>query len=106
MLLGFFTEEAYDRLLDAVDENKDKYLEPDNWVASYFGPGVEWCGTSSQQVNKFTPYCPDVKDKSESDLTNAIKLYEKCGFKLIGERKNFYSKPTEDALIYTYYLEE
>ena len=37
---------------------------------------------------------------------NAIKLYEKCGFKLIGERKNFYSKPTEDALIYTYYLED
>ncbi len=36
---------------------------------------------------------------------NAIKLYEKCGFKLIGERKNFYSKPTEDALIYTYYFE-
>ncbi len=35
---------------------------------------------------------------------NAIKLYEKCGFKLIGERKNFYSKPTEDALIYTYYI--
>ena len=37
---------------------------------------------------------------------NAIKLYEKCGLKLIGERKNFYSKPTEDALIYTYYIEE
>lgn len=37
---------------------------------------------------------------------NAIALYEKCGFKLIGERKNFYSKPTEDALIYTYYIEE
>ncbi len=36
----------------------------------------------------------------------AISLYEKCGFKLIGERKNFYSKPTEDALIYTYYIEE
>ena len=36
---------------------------------------------------------------------NAIVLYEKCGFKLIGERKNFYSKPTEDALIYTYYFE-
>ena len=36
---------------------------------------------------------------------NAIKLYEKCGFKKIGERKNFYSKPTENAYIYTYYLE-
>lgn len=37
---------------------------------------------------------------------NAIALYEKCGFKKIGERKNFYSKPTEDALIYTLYLKE
>ena len=36
---------------------------------------------------------------------NAIKLYEKCGFKKIGERKNFYSKPIENAYIYTYYLE-
>ena len=31
----------------------------------------------------------------------AINLYEKCGFKKAGERKNFYSAPTEDALIYT-----
>lgn len=36
---------------------------------------------------------------------NAISLYEKCGFKNVGERKNFYSKPTEDAIIYNYYLE-
>lgn len=33
--------------------------------------------------------------------TNAIKLYEKCGFEKAGERKNFYSDPTEDAYIYT-----
>ncbi len=37
---------------------------------------------------------------------NAISLYEKCKFKKIGERKNFYSKPAEDALIYTYYIED
>ena len=37
---------------------------------------------------------------------NAINLYEKCGFKKIGERKSFYSKPTENAIIYTYYIEE
>lgn len=37
---------------------------------------------------------------------NAIALYESCGFKKVGERKNFYSKPTEDALIYTLYLKE
>lgn len=37
---------------------------------------------------------------------NAIALYEKCGFKMVGERKNFYSKPTENGLIYTLYLKE
>ncbi len=37
---------------------------------------------------------------------NAISLYEKCKFKQVGERKDFYSKPTENALIYTYYIEE
>ncbi len=36
----------------------------------------------------------------------AIRLYEKCGFKRAGERKNFYSKPTENAWIYTLILKE
>lgn len=44
----------------------------------------------------------EVRESNEK----AISLYEKCGFRKIGERKNFYSKPTENALIYTYYLEE
>ncbi len=43
----------------------------------------------------------EVRESNEK----AIKLYEKCGFKKIGERKNFYSKPTENGLIYTYYIE-
>ena len=30
----------------------------------------------------------------------AISLYEKLGFELIGTRKNFYSNPKENALIY------
>lgn len=37
---------------------------------------------------------------------NAIALYKKCGFQRVGERKSFYSKPTEDGLIYTLYLKE
>lgn len=32
--------------------------------------------------------------------TPAIKLYEKENFEQIGERKNFYSKPTEDAILF------
>lgn len=31
----------------------------------------------------------------------AIKLYEKYGFKVMGERKNFYECPTENALVMT-----
>lgn len=34
----------------------------------------------------------------------AISLYEKCGFEKVGERKNFYSSPTENALIMTKYF--
>ena len=35
----------------------------------------------------------------------AISLYESCGFEKIGERKNFYTSPTENALIMTKYFE-
>ena len=31
--------------------------------------------------------------------TKAISLYEKCGFKKISHRKNYYQSPTEDAII-------
>ena len=36
----------------------------------------------------------------------AITLYEKAGFSLVGKRKNFYSFPREDALLYNYYIEQ
>ncbi len=32
----------------------------------------------------------------------AISLYEKCGFEIVGIRKNYYSKPVEDALLMNY----
>lgn len=32
----------------------------------------------------------------------AIGLYEKCGFEKIGERKNFYDAPKEDAVLYKF----
>ena len=35
---------------------------------------------------------------------NAISLYEKCGFEKVGERRNFYEKPIEDAILMTYYI--
>lgn len=35
---------------------------------------------------------------------SAINLYKNAGFETVGERKNFYSSPNEDALLMTYYL--
>jgi ribosomal-protein-alanine N-acetyltransferase len=35
----------------------------------------------------------------------AIALYEKAGFTLVGQRKNFYTLPREDALLYNYYID-
>ena len=42
---------------------------------------------------------PCVLEVRESNAP-AIKLYEGFGFELLGKRKNFYSNPTEAALIY------
>ena len=36
----------------------------------------------------------------------AIALYEKCGFAAVGRRKNYYEKPTEDAILMTRLLEK
>lgn len=35
-----------------------------------------------------------------SNNRNAIKLYEKCNFKNISIRRNYYKDPTDDAIIY------
>ena len=35
----------------------------------------------------------------------ALALYEKCGYRIVGRRKNYYEKPTEDALLMTLTLE-
>ncbi len=36
----------------------------------------------------------------------AIELYKKQGYNIVGQRKNFYSNPTEDAYIMTKYLKD
>ena len=32
--------------------------------------------------------------------TPAIKLYERAGFRLVGRRRNYYTSPVEDGLVY------
>ena len=35
----------------------------------------------------------------------ALALYESCGYRVAGRRKNYYEKPTEDAILMTLTLE-
>lgn len=37
---------------------------------------------------------------------SAISIYEKSGFQKVGERKKFYEKPVEDAILMTKYMEK
>lgn len=50
---------------------------------------------SDMAKNGFTSMTLEVRKSNES----AIYLYESLGFKNEGVRKNFYEKPTEDAII-------
>ena len=59
-------------------------------------------------TNMIAEMIKQAKFKDVTDITlevretnvPAIRLYEKLGFKEEGIRKNFYEKPTEDALIF------
>ncbi len=64
-------------------------------------------GVGERLVQAFLDKLPDEVETiglevRESNL-GAIALYEKCGFEKVGLRKNFYSEPRENALLYTKY---
>ncbi len=50
------------------------------------------------ELRQLKPYVNITLEVRESN-TAAIKLYEKFGFKIIGQRIGYYEKPHEDALI-------
>ncbi len=72
-------------------------------------PDYRGCGAGTALLNTAVEFCKETGIVSlslevrKSNLT-AIKIYEKAGFAAVGSRKNFYSKPTEDAVIYTVYF--
>lgn len=51
---------------------------------------------------KIASYTLEVRESNE----RAIRFYESFGFQRIGMRKNYYSKPIEDAFLYQLQLEE
>lgn len=65
------------------------------------------CGIGKALIERVLDYC---KAQAVSTLTlevresnrSAISLYAKCGFEKVGIRKNFYTKPSENAIIMAY----
>lgn len=67
-------------------------------LPEYRKQGIAESLISEQMKNKMSFITLEVR---ESNLP-AISLYTKCGFKNVGIRPNFYSAPTENAIIMTY----
>lgn len=53
------------------------------------------------QKNAFDRGCEFVTLEVRKSNENAISLYKKIGYQTVGERKNFYTNPTENAVIMT-----
>lgn len=79
MQLGFFTEEAYDKLVNDISANAEKYITDGEWLNEYFGSN-DYYKISTVEVDKFTPsYVPGKKDdaqKSLDDLVNTRLVYD------------------------------
>ena len=80
MLLGYFSEEAYDSLLQDISTNADKYSSDADWLSEYFEGKSDFFQTSSVEMNMFTPqYTPGKKtdeQKTHEDLINTQLLYD------------------------------
>ena len=64
-------------------------------------PEMRRCGVASKLLEKLLDAAKDMPVVLEVRKSNdaAITLYEKYGFSKIGERKNFYHSPVENAII-------
>lgn len=80
MLLGYFTEEAYDNLLHDIPQNSEYYAGDEDWLPLYFGGQEGFFKNSTVDVSVFTPtYTPGKKDdaqKTQEDLVNTRILYD------------------------------
>ena len=58
------------------------------------------------QNDAFLRGCSFITLEVRKSNRNAVALYKKLGYNTVGERKNFYTNPSEDALIMTLYKDD
>lgn len=64
------------------------------------------CGVGESLIKQMTGEaeklgCEFITLEVREHNTAARRLYEKCGFAVVGQRKEFYRAPTENAVLYT-----
>ena len=68
MQLGFFTEESYEKLVNDISANAEKYMTDGEWLTEYFGNN-DYYKISTVEVDRFTPsYAPGKKDDAQKSL--------------------------------------
>ena len=98
---------AVDEETNAVAGYCGMYVSFDTGNINNIGvlPQFRRCGIGASLLDKLCEYC------TKSDITlltlevrqsnaPAIGLYEKFGFEMVGVRKNYYKKPTENGLLF------
>ncbi len=80
MLLGYFTEEAYDNLLRDIPQNSEHYASDEDWLPLYFGEQEGFFKNSTVDVSVFSPmYTVGKKgddQKTLEDLVNTRAMYD------------------------------
>ena len=79
MQLGYFTEEAYNKLYQNIDLNIDKYMQDNDWINSYFeNDAIYYHISNAVNVDDYELISlekQNEQDKSREDLTNVEILY-------------------------------
>lgn len=90
--MGFYTilDEGYVANIAVLPEYRRRGI-----AGSLIKNAINYC-----RENKLAFLSLEVRKFNE----NAVRLYKKFGFEIVGERKNFYSSPVENAFIMTKYF--
>ena len=83
MRIGYFLENSYDRLIDNMENNRDKYMSKIPWIKEFFGEKEFFVETNIE----FSPIKLVVTgDKTKDDFRNTKMIYNALG-KIITPRQ-------------------
>lgn len=107
-------EAAYDIVLKAVDNNTgfiigyaciSYVLDQANLNKIAVDPLYRQKGAGSLILKASENYLPDIVREYDLEVresnSNAVKMYLRAGYEIIGRRRRFYRNPDEDALLMT-----